>query len=511
MLPSFIIPLIGVFIVVFVAFFGFTTQGYFVHLLLLATPVFVFLVNQPSSWLILILGISKSGLIFPGLPQGLQVMHVLMFGLTVLLFARNIIEKKNRGKRDISDYFLIGFMLVILVTAMTRGFGLRALGSEGWGGMSYIKLFITSTFLLLVKSLSVTEKQFRKGLYLLLILSTLPTIAQLIFTLSGGAIYTQYMFIEAYVGGLLSSLQASESGGTVRYHMLGSVAMIVMMFGMILVPSAGPLNKTIRAMIVVLAIGLAGLSGFRGQIITILGTLILIVLLQGSKNYMRRIGGIILVAFVGILLLYPIIPFLPPAIQRSFSWLPFAPIPWDIKYEATYSATTRFLVWDMAWREIPNYLLIGKGFMVSPSDLMALTVRQDWVLNAFLGHNYHSGPISLLLDTGVFGFFFATGFLITTSIEMFRRLKDVNDPPILRRAYIFFLASHLFTVPSYYIIFGDVRESFPLIFLNLAVMHVLRNSCIRETIATAPVTPANIRFNRTSPRSDVRRANLLPG
>lgn len=481
MLPSFIIPLIGVAIVVFVAFFGFTTQGYFVHLILLATPVFVFLVNQPSTWLILILGISKSGLIFPGLPQGLQVLHVLMFGLTVLLFARNIIEKKNRGKRDLSDLFLIGFMLVILITAMTRGFGLRALGSEGWGGMSYIKLFITSSFLLVVKSLKVTEKQFRKALYLLLIFSTLPTAAQLVFTLSGGSIYVQYMFIEAYVGGLLSSLQASTSGGTVRYHMLGSVAMIVMMFGMILVPSYGPLNKVIRAMIVMLAIALAGLSGFRGQIITIMGTLILIVLLQGSKNYVRRMGGIILVAFIGLLLLYPVIPFLPPAIQRSFSWLPFAPIPWDIKFEATYSATTRFLVWDMAWREIPDYLLIGKGFMVNPSDLMALTVRQDWVLNAFLGHNYHSGPLSLLLDTGVFGFFFATGFLITSSFEMFRRLKDVKDPPIMRRAYIFFLASHLFTVPSYYIIFGDVRESFPVIFLNLSIMHVLRNSCIAET------------------------------
>ncbi|HMP89037.1 MAG TPA: hypothetical protein PJ991_02490 [Kiritimatiellia bacterium] len=479
MLPNFILPLIGVIIVVFIAFYGFTTQGYFVHLSLLVAPIFVFLVNQPSIWFILILAVSRSGLIFPGLPQGLQVAHVLMFGLTALLFARNIIEKKSRGKRDLSDYFLIAFIAVILITAMTRGFGLRALGSGGWGGMSYIKLFITSSFLLMVKSLHITDRQFQKALYAMLVLSTLPALSQIVFTFSGGRIYHQYMFIEAYVGGLISSLQAAEGGGTIRLHMLGSVAMIVMMIGMILIPNKDIVTRTLRIMTIILAIGLAALSGFRGQIITIIGTLILITFLQGSGNYARRSMMLLGVGLVGLLLLYPMIPFLPASMQRSFSWLPFAPIPWDIKYEANYSATTRFLVWEMAWKEIPQYLLVGKGFIVNPMDVMALTVRQDWALSAFISHNYHSGPISLLLDTGLFGFLFGSLFLITTCVEMFKRLKHVVGPPILRRAYIFFLASHLFMVPSYYIIFGDVKESFPFIFVNLAVMNVLYNSALQ--------------------------------
>lgn len=474
--PQFIIGIIGVLVVVLIAFYGFTTQGYVVHLTLLSAPLFVFLVNSPATWFMLIMGLTQSKLVFPGLPQGLHVVHVLIAGFSALMLARVTILKPNRARLKPYEYFLIAFTVVIVATAAVRGLGIRGLGSEAWGGMAYIKIFITATFLLAARQVTLKPKQIRWAIILMLLFSTLPIISQLIFTLSGGSIYQQYIFVEAYVGGLISSLEASQSGGIVRYQMAGNLAGCIVLFALILIPAHG-LSKGMLALFMIIAFVLIGFTGFRGQVLWLIGTLVLFTYFNSSRKY--RSSRMIMIgigALTALLLCYPLVPHMPGAMQRALSWLPMAPIPWNIKYEAATSATTRLLVWEMAWSEVPKYLIVGKGFTVNPGDMMAISVRTDWVLNAFLGHNYHSGPLSLLLDAGFFGLLFGTCFMITAAVEMCRRQRNITGPPLMRRAYNYFLAQHLYSVPAYFLIFGDVRESFPAMFINVAVMLVIYNS-----------------------------------
>lgn len=489
MIPQFVISTIAVLIVVLVAAYGFTTRGYFVHLILVSAPFIVYLINYPSVWLMVVLALSRSGLIFPGLPQGLQVVHVLMAGLIGLSLARVGIDKFHpHVRRGAMDFFLLAFLGIIVVTAYVRGFGIRALGDANWGGMSYIKLLVTGTFLFVSPMLAISERQLKVAVYLMLSFSTLPAIAQLIFLLSGGSIYQQYLFVEAYVGGLLASLQAMESGGIVRLHMMGQVAGTLLMLGAILLSRTTPVSRVTYVALVGLTLALAALSGFRSSLIYIGSILVLMQALAGGRVRLRRLLPL---AVGGLLLLpaaYLAAPVLPSSVQRTLSILPGIDIPWHIRFEAMMSTLSRVQVWEMAWAEIPRYLWIGKGFTINPADLMSPSVRANWVLNAFLSHNYHSGPISLLLDTGIFGFLFGTLFFISSSVYFLRHMREVRGHPLMQRAYLFLLAHHLYSVVSYYVIFGDVRESFPSIFVNAALMQSILTT-IRGQIPISRVPP----------------------
>lgn len=490
-LPQVILSAIAVFIVVAIAAYGFTTRGYFVHLVLLSTPVLVYLVSHPAIWMMWVIALSKSGLIFPGLPQGLQVLHVLMAGLVVLLLARMAIEKGIHVQFRLSDALLVTFLGLILLTAYMRGFGIRALGDEMWGGMSYIRIFVTGGFLLTAKSLALTEAQLRRALYLMLAFSTLPALAQVVFLASRGTIYQQYLFIEAYVGGLIESLDALEAGRTVRFQMFGNVAGSIVMIAAVLLDRDRLLSRLAFVGLLLLALALAALSGFRGQIIYILAMIGFFTVLGEGRIRWQRLIPLVLAGIAALPLVYLMAPYLPGSMQRAFSWLPMINIPWDVQLEASMSTQTRMRVWEMAWSEVPRYLWIGKGFTVNPADMLSPTVRTNWVLNAFLSHNYHSGPLSLLLDTGILGFVLGTFFLLATCVEMLRRLPDVRGQKLFERAYTFLLAHHLYHVFSFYAIFGDVRESFPQFFIHLAMMFAILNAAraARARPVPAPARP----------------------
>lgn len=476
MLPQIIISIIAVAAVVAISAYGFTTRGYFVHLALVSAPFFIYLAGRLDVWLAIIIGIAHGKLIFPGLPQGLLVIHVLMAGYVAVHFARCGIVKKPLFSLTASNLLLIAFLAVIGFTAYMRGFGLRALGDTMWGGMSYIKLILTSLFFLAAQSISLSEKLLRRAIYCMLAFSLLPAFAQILFLASRGEIHQQYLFVEAYVGGLWESLAALDLGGAVRFHMLGGLSMTLLMIAVILLDQKTPASRTLFFLLVLSSLATAALSGFRARVLSILIMSALFYLYEHGKVHWHRLWSLVAMGCLSLVAIYGMAPYLPSAIQRAFSWLPNIDIPPLIKLEASLSTQNRLRVWELAWNEVPRYLLIGKGFAINPSDIISPTVRQDWVLYSFLSHNYHSGPLSLLLDTGAFGFVLGTFFLLATCTEMIRRRSDVALAPLLRRAFMFFLVQHLFNVIAFYLIFGDVRETFPDILLNLSIMHATLNA-----------------------------------
>ncbi|MCS6771922.1 MAG: O-antigen ligase family protein [Kiritimatiellae bacterium] len=476
MLPQAILSIVAVAIVVAIAAYGFSTRGYLVHLALVLAPLVVFLVGRPDLWLALVIGIVHSQLIIPGLPTGLHVAHILMAGLLATLIARGSIRKELARKRTWSDLFLLMFLGVLAMTAYVRGFGFRAFGAESWGGMSYLKLFITGGLLLAAKSISLSEHLLRRALYMMLAFSLLPAVAQVVFLLSGGQIYHQYLFIEPYIGGLIQSLEALDTGGAARFHALGGVSASLLMITFILVDRSTPASKLLFGLLIAASAIMAGLSGFRARLLYVVAMLFTVGMIEGDRIRWGRFWFGIAILIISIAGLYVAAPNLPSSIQRAISWLPNINIPFVIKLEANLSTTTRLLVWELAWNEVPQYLLIGKGFTINPNELFSPSVRSDWVLSSFVGHNYHSGPLSLLLDTGLFGFLFGSLFMVLTCVEMFRSRRLLIGGGVARRAYLFLLANHIFGVLSYYLIFGDVRESFPAMFVNLMMMHAILNS-----------------------------------
>lgn len=475
MIPHPIIVTIAVITVTAVAAIGFASGGYLIHLALICVPAYAYLISRPDIWFALIIGLSQSKLIFPGLPHGLHVIHVLMAGLTATLIGRSALRKAPVIYFKPMNISLILFLTVIVITALMRGFGIRALGSELWGGMSYIRLLLTGAFFITAQTLLFEEKLLKRAVIMMLGFSLIPALAQILFLATKGAIHQQFTFVEPYVGGLLESLQALETGRTVRFHMLGGATSTLLMFATILIWRRRGGGRILYTFLLISAVILAGLSGFRARILYVLFIIIVYALFENMRAVRRRLAFTIVIAIPAVLAIYLSAPYLPRSIQRAISWLPNISIEYDVRLEAHMSAISRILVWEMAWSEVPRYLWLGKGFAIDPLDFYSPTVRADWVLFSFVSHNYHSGPLSLLLDTGLPGFLFGSLFLFTSTVEIIRRRREVNGHSLLERAYSFFLANHIYHVLAFYLIFGDVRESFPEFFMNLSMMQAIIN------------------------------------
>lgn len=491
MIPQFLIPIIGVIAVVLIAFYGFTSRGFLVHFLLLAAPIGIYFVNNPTGLLILTYALFHSGLTMPGLPQGLQVVNVLMVLFVGITVARNIIAKPS-GFPTPSTHRVLYFLLILLgIIIYFRGLGLRAAGSGLIGGASYIKLIVAAFFLFCAKYYTLTPRQWRRLFILMFIGSLMPTLSQTIFMMSGGTIYQQFYFVKPYVYGLIENMAGEEGAGTYRFHGLAGVSSQLLVTALIFYPFRG--NKGIQLVALIgLCMVMGLMSGFRSMVIEVIGVTLLYILFTAPRA-MRMQYICFFVAMVVVLLglSIPFMPHMPYPVQRALSWLPFADISYLAQADATGSAQWRLQVWEYSLKHLPDYLWIGRGFTFHMSEIMSLGVRMDMILEAYVTHNYHSGIISLLLDLGLPGFILGMLFLFYCTLYSLKPLK-VDAEPMLRRAHVVFRVKTLFNVFTYIFIHGDVRSTFITIFVQLAILEGIRATAekfYREK-TTPPNTPA---------------------
>ncbi len=494
--PAKVIALALVLLTVLIALIGYIQRSPIIHIALVAFPFLFLMMSNPGAWFVAIMGLSRSGLVFPGIPQGLEVVHVMMAGFVVLIIARNIIIKPRSGKLALSEYFVYGFLAVIGITIFFRGFGLRALGGESWGGMGYIKLFIAAGFYLTAKYIQLTPRQIKLSIVFLVLFSFIPAISQVIFIASGGRIYQQYMFVHAYVAGLLGSLEAAETGrGIVRYQLMGTVAINLMLAALILFP----FRRAYRFLVVALICGAilaGGLSGFRGTIMTVLGVVTLYIILVSEGQRIRRLFQLAIPVVIGFVILLLTVQQLPIPVQRAVTWVPFVETSALAQMDAEGSSQWRIEVWQMAWQEVPNYLWVGKGYALNPADITSMAARRDSVLMAVFTQDYHNGPLSLLLVFGIPGLLMGTGFLVASSYELIKRARNLGQDPFIRRFYFVFTARYIFSAVTFFVIFGDARESFVQAFVMMAFL----NMAYRAERPVAAAEPAEITPNQAPPR-----------
>ncbi len=497
-IPAKVIALALIILTVVIALIGYIQRSPVIHIALVAFPFLFLMMNNPSAWFVAIMGLERSGLVFPGLPQGLQFVHVMMAGFVALIIARNIIIKPKTGKMVLSEYFVYAFLIIIGITIYFRGFGLRALGGESWGGMGYVQLFIAAGFYLTAKYIQLTPRQIKLSIVLMLLLSFVPAISQIVFVASGGRIYQQYMFVHAYVVGLLSSLEAAETGrGVVRYQLLSGVAINLLLVGLVLIPFRGA-YRLLAILFVIAAFVSSALSGFRGNIMLVIGMMALFIFFISEGKRVRRLvqmGGVAMAAFV---VLFFVADRLPMSAQRSITWVPFIETAPSARMDAEGTSQWRLDVWRLAWQDVPRYLWIGKGYALNPAELMSHSVRRDGVQMAVATQDYHNGPLSLLLVFGIPGLIVGSGFLIVSSIEVVRRIPTLGDDPFIRRFYIAFLARYLFSAVTFFTIFGDARESFVRAFIMLAFMNMayrVQRPVVKEQV-DAETTPRSPQLRR---------------
>ena len=471
----------------------FTVVG--IILLTLAIPA---LLRWHHAWLIATWNMSAVIFFLPGRPAIWTGMAAISFVIGVLQYA---IDRKIKFLHVPSVMRPLLFLtLVVLITMrLTGGIGLRSFGSGTYGGKNYVIFFAAVVGYFALISRPIPPK--RAGLYVLLfffgtstiaigdLAAVLPQTAQLAFMvfplLTGGAETLQ---------GLASSGPARFTG--LAYAGVGIFGVMLARYGIrgiFLDPSKGW-----RAMLFIGVVFITLLGGFRSVLIYCALTFAVLFYLEGLHQT-RLLPVAILMTLLGGTLVGAFANKMPFAMQRSMAFLPL-----DIDPAARLSAqvTTewRLQIWRNVLPQVPQYLILGKGYGFSARDLAMIqdTRRSDKEGTELVG-DYHNGPLSVLIPFGLFGML---GFLwfLWAGLQVTYHNFRFGDPAY-RQANTFILALFIAKTLFFFTIFGAFVQDM-VMFCGLLGLNISLNGGVaKPAIAPQP----KVVFNRLKLHPQARK------
>ena len=220
-------------------------------------------------------------------------------------------------------------------------------------------------------------------------------------------------------------------------------------------------GKSWRWMFFTCIFTLSLLGGFRSQ----LAFFLIVFALQFHFEGLHRTKLVPIFVSVGVIsfvLLIILTPQLPPAFQRTLSFLPLN-VKADVEKDAQESADWRFEMWKALASQIPEYLLVGKGYALSANDFQLLAgpdaavhVASGFAENQILAVSggYHNGPLSVILTFGLWGVITVIWFWVAGTWVLYRNYR--YGDPALRTANIFLLAAFVSRIIFFLFIFGDI-------------------------------------------------------
>jgi hypothetical protein len=234
-----------------------------------------------------------------------------------------------------------------------------------------------------------------------------------------------------------------------------------------------------RVILFVTTLMLTLLAGFRSVELMIALLLFCQFCIEGL--WLTRFVPILLAFLVaGGMLVFALSDHLPRSAQRAVSFLPVKVDP-SVKYDAAASVEWRIEMWQVLIPQIPRYLLLGKGYSIDPEELYFAVLgggAEDIHAQEFLvTGDYHSGPLSLLIPMGLWGF---AGFLwlLGAGINVLYRNYRYGDPE-LHNINAFLLANFLMCSISFFLIFGAFNDQLYM-FTGLLGMSVTLNGGVAE-------------------------------
>jgi len=199
--------------------------------------------------------------------------------------------------------------------------------------------------------------------------------------------------------------------------------------------------KIWRLPVFVLLIVAGQLGGFR-EVLVSLG-IILTLLFFFEKMYQTRLLIVFVMAgIMGAALLVPFAKHLPFVYQRTLAVLPMLDLDSSVRLDAQGSSEWRLAIWRDLMPQVPNYLLLGKGYALSEGDfqLMGTSRGVGSGLNAAgqldasqgalaLAGDYHNGPLSTIIPFGIWGGF-GMAWLIGAALWVVYRNYRYGDPEL---------------------------------------------------------------------------------
>ena len=347
----------------------------------------------------------------PGRPNVWLVMTLISLTISVLQRALNK-EMRFVNVPQVT-WPLVCLTLVILVTAkLTGGIGIRAFGSDVYGGRRYAYLLAAILGYFALSAHRIPPQ--RAGLYVgVFFLGAITAAIGDLFTLANPSLYFIFWLFPP------SKVTGDMVLGTTRLGGISSLAMPGLCYLLARYGFRGTFDvrRPWRLVWFFLFLATGFLGGFRSMIILIAMTLAIQFYLEGlhrTKMFPALILGLILVGAMAV----PVASKLPYTFQRALAFLPLQVDPM-VRQEAEASSEWRKLMWVAVLPEVPKHLMLGKGYALSIFDfdlwgnVDSGGNAENW--GSTISGDYHNGPLSVILTFGIWG---ALAFLWFTAAAL---------------------------------------------------------------------------------------------
>jgi hypothetical protein len=461
----------------------------------LAIPL---LLRWHHAWLIATWNTTAVMVFVPGRPYLWMGLAGVSFTIAILQYALN---RKMRFLHAPSVARpLIILTLVILITArLTGGFGARIFGGDTYGGKRYFTILAAMIGYFAIINRRIPPK--RATLYVALFFLSAATMA--IGNLPGVVptslnwVFTIFpaMSLDAFTQQNSVVVQTSYMSrlNGLSFLGLGVFCALLACYGIRgILDTARPWRLGAFCLFFVIAL----FGGFRSTLILLVMTFTLLFYLERLHRtplllpaiFVVVLGGGLVAVFAGQL---------PLPFQRSLAFVPYIPIDPMVRLDTQGSTEWRLQMWREVLPQIPQYLLVGKGYAFSGTEQYQM--GRGLEATELVG-DYHNGPLSVIIPFGLFGAIAFT-WLLVAGIRVMYHNYQFGDPAF-QTLNTFLFAYFTAKVIFFCLIFGSLHADLPL-FLGLLGLSVSINGGVAKP-EVVPQQPAIV-FNRFKLHPSVRR------
>jgi hypothetical protein len=420
---------------------------------------------------------------------------MIAISLTISVVERTVNPNRRFIKVPQVSWPLFCMIGVVLLTAkLTGGIGLKAFGSDVYGGKKYVFLIVSILGYFALTAHPIPPKRARLYVALYFAAGILGVISDL-YPVTPGFLHPVFWFIHPYTVDV-----ASFQLGTTRFAGTGwaataAINALIAYYGLRGIFLAG---KLWRPIVFFICMALIFVGGFRSALILTLATITLQFFLEGlHRTGLLIFACIFSLACAGAII--PLAPHLPFTFQRTLAFLPedWVHLSTSARGDAQSSLDWRLDMWQALLPQIPKYLLLGKGYAITMEDWSAISEQQ--ALNPAdasqdplaISGDYHSGPLSVIIPFGIWGVLTFSWFLIASTWVVHRNYRYCQ--PELKTLNTFLFTVYVIQVIDFLFLFGALSGSIAG-FAGILGLSV----CINHGVCRVPPQPAplNIPFAR---------------
>jgi hypothetical protein len=368
---------------------------------------------------------------------------MIALSLTLSILERIMNPQRHFVRMPSVTVPLLAFVIVIWLTAKVNGgIGLHSFGSEVYGGKKYVTLFlgIAGYFALTSRPIPPEKAKLYASLFLLGGITTIigdlypiaPSWMNIVFHFfppSYGAIQGGFDLGTARLGGLANAASVLFLWMLARYGLRG------IFFG----------GKLWRPVLLV-SFGCFGLMGGFRSTLFLMGVSFVFMFFAEGLYRTRLMGIFILVGILGAALLVPLSDKLPMTFQRAMSFVPGLHVSTQAKELADASTNWRIQLWTALLPQVPQHLLVGKGFTITQEDYnemlgggMGFRTINAADQGLAVANDYHNGMLSVVLGFGVWGVVVVVWFMFAGLRVMYYNMKYGRPEIFTFNAMLFIL------------------------------------------------------------------------